>query len=501
MALSPNGAMARAKELLSFGVTQRDPGPQLPGAMKIDTATAVARNILTGAKAYESARLAKIQEAMQPNRLVDQLGMEIPRDAPESMKRLAAKAQANFLPLVVETFSQVMKVEDYIASSSRKTAKGWEYWQKNQMDARQTGIHQSALKYGAAYVVCVPGTDGPVMKGVSPLHMTAVYGDPINDQWPMFGMQVDRRLIYLYDEVAVYTIGMENMPTSEFGYPNWQNISDLSFIEMKLHNAGVCPVVRFRDKMGLEGEEQFGIIEPLLSIQARINETNFGTLVSQYYSAFKQRYIMGWFPQTEQEALKATAADIWSFKDPDVKVGQFDQTSPDFYVKAKADAMQDLSSIAQIPAQNLGVGSIANISAEALTALEEGKTRKVDEITTSFGESWEQALRLCSHLDGDAEGAADFASSVRWKDATARALGAAVDALGKMGQMLGVPDELLWAQIPGWDHDMVERAKELRNTADPLAALYLQSAQGAPAVARGIQYEQAVVDPTAVSGQ
>jgi hypothetical protein len=30
---------------------------------------------------------------------------------------------------------------------------------------------------------------------------------------------------------------------------------------------GVCPVVRFRDRMLLEGDEQFGIIEPLIDIQ------------------------------------------------------------------------------------------------------------------------------------------------------------------------------------------------------------------------------------------
>lgn len=500
MALTSSSAMAKARDLLTFGATQPKPGPADPRAMKVDTATAVARNILNGAKAWEYERLHRLSEALQPNRSFERLGMEIPTDAPDAMKRLAMKAQANFLPLVVETFSQVMKVTDYISSDNSETAQGWQYWQNNQMDARQTGIHQSALKYGASYVVCLPGTDGPVMKGVSPLNMTAVYQDPINDQWPMFALQTDRRLLYLYDDAFVYTLGMENMPTSTFGYPNWQNISDLAFIEMKPHDAGVCPVVRFRDKMLLEGEEQFGIVEPLLAVQARINETNFGTLVAQYFSAFRQRYIMGWFPETEQEALRATAADVWLFKDPDVKVGQFAETDPKFYVAGKEDALRDLSSLAQVPQQNLGVNSIANISAEALTALEEGKVRKLDEITTSFGESWEQALRLCSHIDGDTAGAADFASSVRWADATARAYAATVDALGKIGQMLGVPDELLWEQIPGWDHNMVERAKSLRTQADPLEALYLQAAQGAPAVGRGIEAASAV-DPAGQPGQ
>jgi hypothetical protein len=78
---------------------------------------------------------------------------------------------------------------------------------------------------------------------------------------------------------------------------------------------GVCPVVRFRDRMLLEGDEQFGIIEPLIDIQRRIDETTFGLMVAQYFAAFKQRYIIGWTPEDETERLKANASEYWSFKD------------------------------------------------------------------------------------------------------------------------------------------------------------------------------------------
>lgn len=500
MAMTPSEVVSRAKELLSFGLMPAKKGPIAAKAMPPDVAQEVTRNLLFGAKAFEWDRLQILTEALKPNRTYRELGMQIPDDAPDAMKALAEMGQANFLPLVVDTFSQVMKVIDYRSDGGDK-ASAWKYWTNNSMNARQTGIHRSALKYGASYVKVLPGDEnGPVMKGMSPLYCTAVYSDPINDQWPMFAMHIDRRLIYVYDEVAEYVLGMENIPTSSFGYPNWQNITDVTFIESREHGAGVCPVIRFRDSMLLEGEEQYGIIEPLLSVQRRINETNFETLVAQYFSAFRQRYIMGWWPETQSEALKATAADVWLFKDPNVKVGQFDETDPKFYTAGKQDAIQDMASLSQVPQQNFGVSSISNINAEALTALEEGKTRRVDEITTSFGDSWGQALRLCCHLDGDEDGAADFDAEVQWADATARSFAATVDALGKLGQMLGVPDEMLWEDIPGWGHAKVERAKGLRAAADPLESLYLQSAQGAPAVGRGIQAEEAA-DPTGQSGQ
>jgi len=500
----PDNTQSAALRLLTFGGYGQVRQKSTPAkALSPADAVRVVLNILGGAKAWEWERLKRISLAMKPHREFGQLGMEIPVDAPEAMRKLAMKAQANYLPLVVQTFSQVMTVQNYISGSTNETGGAWQYWQRNQMSARQQGLHESVLKFGASYLKCLPGTNGPVMKGVSPLDMTAVYDDPVNDPWPMFAMQLDRRRIYLYDSAFEYVLGMDNIPTSSFGYPYWQNVTNVAFIQANYHGAGVCPVVRYRDRMLLEGEEQYGIVEQLIDIQERINETNFGFLVAQYFSAFRQRYIMGWFPETEQEALKATAADVWLFKDADVKVGQFEETDPAFYKAGKLDALQDLAAIGQLPAQNLlGGDGISNISADALAALEEGKTRKADQITTSLGESHDQALRLCCHLDGDEEGASDFAAAVKWKDATARALSATVDALGKMGQMLGVPDELLWEDIPGWDNQKVDRAKSLREAAnkDELEALLLQSAQAAPAVERGLQAAEAA-DPDAQAGQ
>jgi hypothetical protein len=46
---------------------------------------------------------------------------------------------------------------------------------------------------------------------------------------------------------------------------------------------------------------QFGIVEPLMRVQERINETTFEMLVAQYFQAFKQRYVLGWVPKDEQE--------------------------------------------------------------------------------------------------------------------------------------------------------------------------------------------------------
>jgi hypothetical protein len=314
--------------------------------------------------------------------------------------------------------------------------------------------------------------------------MTAVYGErmvwdpthggPIDDDWPLHALEVNGNMIRLYDESDVHFIGVKSQPHSTLGWtdPSYLRAENFRYIESRHHGIGVCPIVRYRDRVLLDGEEQLGVIEPLLAIQSRINETTFGMLVAQYFAAFKQRYIIGWTAKTEEESMRMKVNNVWTFADTDVKVGELNETDLTRYIESKDSGLLDMSAIGQLPPHALGLTKVSNISDTTLAALESAKERKSDEITTSFGESHEQAFRLAAYIDGDTTAAADFASEVKWRDASARSYAATVDALGKLGQMLGVPDEFLWEFIPGWTRETVNRAVAARRESDPLTTLY-----------------------------
>ncbi|MDG3012467.1 phage portal protein [Rhodococcus sp. D2-41] len=457
--------------------------------MRKDAAIDAARMMLQ-ARAAEAPRLEQLAAAMKPWTRSDAIRHLEVKAAGSDLDRhplsgLALKAQTNFLPLVLDVFGQSMKVDNYLSGAGNATAKPWQWWQRNKFDARQSGVHRAALHYGAAYVTVLPSLIDPTapaafLRGASPRQMTALYGEPlewdprvdepVDDDWPIMALEVKGSMIRLYDEQAVHFIGARAVPESQFGWkdPMYSQASNFEYIEGRTHDVGVCPVVRFRDRMLLAGEEQWGIIEPLLSIQRRIDETTFEMLIAQYFSAFKQRYVMGWMPETEQAALKHAASNTWYFKEKDVSVGQFEATDLKNYLESKGSALRDLAAIGQVPAQNLGVDGISNISEAALAALETGKERKASEIETSFGESWEQVLRTAAHITGDTESAADFASEVKWRDATARSFAQTVDGLGKLSQMLDIPPEALWEDIPGWTRERVQRALAMATARDQL---------------------------------
>lgn len=467
-------------------------------------AVSAVREMLAGPRAFEAERLDGLAEAVRPWTASNVLAKLEMKGAPSQVAGLARKSQTNFLPLVLDIFSQGLKVDNYLAGDgSGDTPEVWEWWQRNKLDARQTGINRTALHYGVAYATVLPGMNprspagGAFVRGVSPRQMTAMYGerlewDPrvggsVDDDWPIMALEMNGPMIRLYDETSVHFIGVRTLPTSPLGWRDlsYQQASNFEYIEARAHGVGVCPVVRFEDRNLLAGEQELrGVIEPLLTVQQRIDETTFEMLVAQYYTAFVQRYVMGWMPKDEAQALKQAAADTWFFKDPEVKVGQFQAADLKGYLESRAGAARDLAAIGQVPAQNLGIDGISNISEATLAGLEAGKDRKEAEIKTSLGESYEQLLRTCAYITGNTRDAADFASEVKWQDMTARTFAQVVDGLGKLGTMLGVPDEILWEDIPGWTRTKVERARAARVEADPLTSLYLGANQ-APAVADG----------------
>lgn len=440
-------------------------------ALSKDKALEAAKDILNGQRPAEAARLNRIAEALRPARLPGEFQptVQIPADAPPLMREMARKADSNYLPLLVKTFGQVIKADGYYSASDEGADEPWLWWQRNRMDSRQTGLTRAALQYGVSYATALPGTygrdqAGPAIALYSPREMTALYQDPESDEWPMLALGVDGDRVTLMDEEAVYTFGVEPKPLTGFAPPAASlpyGTGRLTYVDTKVHDLGVCPVIRYRDRNLLGGEESLGIVEPLMVINERITEHTFQAMVTDYFQAFKQRYVLGWVPKTEQEELKAGAARIWYLdEDPaDVKIGELGAGDSGASLNSRVAAIRDFAAIGQIPAQAMGIDGISNISDATLAGLEAAKNREADEITTSLGESHEQLLRLCAYIDGNEAAADDYNSEVRWKDFEARSYAATIDGLVKLVSGLGLDPAIALEDVPGMTEQRLARAK------------------------------------------
>jgi hypothetical protein len=381
----------------------------------------------------------------------------LPATAPREVRRIAEMSRVNVLSLVVDSVAQSMYVDGYRAPKTEQEAPAWAIWQENKLDARQLGVHRAALGYGVSYTTALPGEPVPVIRGISPRMMTAVYGE--DDDWPMWALEKRRSavkgksLYRLYDDESVYYMAADSN-------------GDVQFISSEVHGIGVVPVIRFLAKSDLD-DEITSEIEDLITLQDQINLTTFGLLVVQHYGAFPQKWIAGWAASNEDEKVQVAANKVLTFEDPETKIGQLSAAELDGYIDSRRDALRNLAAISQTPAHQLR-GELVNLSAEALAAAEQAERRKITERETMFGEAWEQTLALAGTIGGVES---DPQAQVRWKDTEARAFAATVDALGKMAQMLGIPQQELWERVPGATQADVERWKATAAKGDALSNL------------------------------
>lgn len=395
-----------------------------------------------------------------------------PRGQPQEVRRLAQMARVNVCDIVISAVAQAMYVEGYRVPSGSDEAAAWQVWQANRLDARQSAVHRAALAYGTSYATVLPGSTSdlspdkpmPVIRGYSPRRLTAAYGID-DDDWPRWALRSDplgggKMQFRLYDANDVYIV--ESTGSVRSGTPQ------LTFVEQLVHGVGIVPVVRFRNVMDLDEDNQ-GEVEPLFETQDQIDVTTFELLVAQHYQSFRQRWIIGWTAADENALLKASAAKIWTFDDSpdDVKVGEFGETELKGYLESREASLKYAATLSQTPIHEL-TGTIANLSADALVAAEVGQRRKISERQLSFGEAWEQVLELAGRIAGFET---EAQAQVRWRDTEARALSQTVDALGKMAQMLGVPPQMLWERIPGVSQADITRWQEEFAKSDALTSL------------------------------
>lgn len=452
--------------------------------------------------------------------------IRIPRSATPELRALAALSKAPWLGLVVTSTAQCLFVDGYRSAldpvgdveevNARLKATPdspippvkdkpivpegpWRIWMANQMDKKQAAIHRSALAYGYTFVTVLPGEDFtgenmPVLRGVSPRKMVALYDDPAFDDWPEFAMELlpsdggDERY-RVFDDTAAWTVRIKKMEPGD-------EKPGFAIEKRETHGANTCPVVRYANELDLDGRTP-GEVEPHIALASRINKTSYDRMLTQHFNSWKIRWIAGMAePDTEENTarakLKLQQADFLIAADADTKFGSFPETGLAGFIDAHEADVEALAAVTQTPTHEL-TGKMVNLSAEALAAARASQSQKVDERKRSFGGAHTQALRLASFLDGDEKHAKDITGRVTWQDTSIRSIAQAVDALGKAATMLHVPDEALWGRIPGVEKSDVEEWKRMAKLQDPLEQMQAnldRQAQAQKLATKGVPGDQ-----------
>ena len=235
------------------------------------------------------------------------------------------------------------------------------------------------------------------------------------------------------------------------------------------------PVVEFAVNAGLRARPFGGGVaefEPVLPIQDRINKTVFDRLVTGQSQAFRQRAVMGWEPPVDPETklpdpravFRASQSSLWTFPDSETKAFEFSQADFTHFIKGHESDVNAMAAITQTPPHYL-LGAMVNISGDAMAAAESGHVSKVESHAVVLGEPHEEFMRLGLKAYGS-KSADDEESQVMWADVERRSWSMKIDGLTKLAT-LGVPQEELWAMVPGVTAIDVKRWKDMVAAAPP----------------------------------
>lgn len=395
-------------------------------------------------------------------------------------RALQALSKTPWLGLVVTTLAQSLYVDGYRAAGSNINAPGpWQTWNANNFQAKQIAIHRSALTFGYSYAralsgTAMDGTEQTVLRGLSPRKLFALYEDSVDDEYPVYALELmqNGHQVRFYTEDVYYDFDMP----SGGSFPTPPTVT--------YHGTGVVPIVRYLNRMDLDGYSP-GEVEELIASAMRIDKTDNDRMLAQHYNSWKVRTATGIDELVDASGapVKNTSSilkneDFLGSTNPEAKFGTLDETRLDGFIAAHETDVDTLAANAQLP-PHLLTGKMVNLSAEALAAAQFSTNAKIYERKTSFGSSHNQLLRLAAHIEGDVEGAKDFTASVSWQDTSIRSLAQAADALGKLALMLGMPKEFLWSMVPGITQSDIETMKDHLMDSDP-ESVFLR-AYGLPA--------------------
>jgi hypothetical protein len=373
----------------------------------------------------------------------------LPRNTDREIKALQKLANTPWLNLVVTTVAQMLYCERiYSGDRPADELKAmWKPWQRNNMLVKQIALHRAALGYGLAYTGVLSGVGGARISGISPRDGLAVYGDPAEDEFPMYFIRVttqpDGRMIRVYDEEHEYFMSTEK--------------GVLTYLEPRPHGSEVTPFVRYANQLDLEGRAP-GDIEPLIPSAQRLNKTDYDRLLVQHFNSWKIRTATGLEDPADDEAaanikLLLRQQDILTGGEG-VQFGTLDETSLEGFIKAHDSDLESLAATSQTP--TTAFGKLINVSADGLVEARASLYAKRDERQMTFGSSHVTTLRLAAHVEGRHDDAEDFSVHAGWANTESSTMSQAVDALGKAAQMLGVPPRMLWDKIPGIDWETAE---------------------------------------------
>jgi hypothetical protein len=418
--------------------------------------------------------------------------------------RLFDGLKSNLALPIVDAVQQRLTVEGFrFANDEAGSRKAWRLWQESGMGADSRLAHTEALSVGECPVIVwmEPGAAGPRITVEDPMQVYVEFALVDRNKalagmkrwWdPDLGAWI--AVLYLPDRVEWW----------QSGGAGWK------LLLAGGNPLGRVPIVvlwnmpRLVEPAGRYSRGQ-GEHEAVYTLLDLYNKTLLDMATTSEFMAFPQRYAIGvtledesYVPpdtappvgetgsdgevvQTEAATLQSGPNRLWKFEAPDTKVGQFATADLAAYATMLDKLRADISSATHTPHRKLlPPPTSVPPSGESVRLSDEGLTAKVRDRMQTFGDGWEQVIRLSMLWTGDLARAQRMDIETIWRDPEVRTESEHADALVKKAS-LGVPREALWRQMGATPQEIEEwrtsAPPDTRTTPPPGDSLTAQEVQ------------------------
>lgn len=374
----------------------------------------------------------------------------------QTFGNLFAAFADNWCDLVVDAAAERLRVEGFRFGAPGADAAAWEIWQRNGLDAESDMAHTDAIKLSCVYALVGPDDAGKATIQVEAADKAIVAVDPAQGKRRLAGLRrwedewgVTHCCVYLPDSVTWWARESENA--------EWrQEIGSGS------NPLGVVPLIPLANAPTLSDRLGRSDILRVIPLQNAVNKLCGDMIVASEFAAYPQRWITGIELPEDPITGQKMAPDylgganrVWGVEQDAARMGNFAVSDLQTYVRAIEMLIQHVAAQTRTPPHYL-LGAMGSFpSGESLKATETGLVAKVRRKMLSFGEGWEEAMRLAFKVEGQAAKAELTDAEVIWANPESRIVGETVDAAVKLST-IGVPRPALWEYI-GASPQQIER--------------------------------------------
>ena len=419
----------------------------------------------------------------------------------EAFARYYSPLANNWMKIVVDAPVSRMEIQGFRfdPDTSKNTweldadSDAWKMWQANNFDAISRIVHIDACKLGVSYVLVAPPdpddryNSAPVMTGEH-ASQCYVFSDPANpnkrlaaikrwaDDWDNYAYAT----VYLDDSVtnfrsarpivqATSPTGNEIVIYDQSGTPIPSTMSKVTWSQIgsNANEVGVVPMVAIVNNPDLIAGGSSDL-DTAIPIQDAVNKYCLDMQVSSEFHAYPQRWATGWERAVDDTGHELSGREVELMMaqtrmvradSHETTFGSFQMGDVNNYIAPIELYIDHLAAQTQTPVYYLK-GKLANLSADAMHAADQGLVDRVKGKILSYSDGWEEIMRTAFLASNDQLRGHAQSAEVIWADPESKSLAVLVQAAVQMRQSLSVPIEMTW-QMLGWTPEQIRQARDL----------------------------------------